>query len=374
VTDAALRCEVEEVERGLKETAKRLAALPPPGLVYAAATQFAPQGTFTPTNGVPRPVSLLRRGSEKNPVREVGPGTVSCVADLSSRFALPAGHAEGERRAALARWIVDDRNPLTWRSIVNRVWHYHFGQGIVDTPNDFGRMGTRPSHPDLLDWLAAEFRDGRRSLKELHRLIVTSAVYRQASSHNPEAARVDGGNRLLWRMNRRRLDAESVRDSVLSVSGKLDRRLYGPGFKPFGFKDDHSPHYKYEEHDPDDPASHRRSLYRFLVRSVPQPFMETLDCADPSLIVERRNETLTALQALALLNNRFMVRMAEHFAARVQGMGGTLPEQVRAAYGLALGRAPVPDEERLLTEYAQKHGLANACRLILNTNEFSFAD
>jgi hypothetical protein len=150
--------------------------------------------------------------------------------------------------------------------------------------------------------------------------------------------------------------------------------MYGPGFKPFGFKDDHSPHYLYAEHNPDDPASHRRSVYRFLVRSVPEPFMETMDCADPSLRVEKRNETLTALQALALLNDKFMVRMAEHFAGRIEKMGPDLPSRLTAGYRLALGRAPSTEELALLTEYARKHGLANACRLILNTNEFCFVD
>src|SRR5262249_37945839 len=147
--------------------------------------------------------------------------------------------------------------------------------------------------------------------------IVCSSAYRQSSADNAEFARRDGGNRLLWRMNRRKLDAESVRDAVLAASGLLDARMYGPGFRPVGFKDDHSPHYKSEEYDPDNPAARRRSVYRFLVRSVPDPFMETLDCADPSLRVEKRNESLTALQALALLNDRFMVRMAAHFAERV---------------------------------------------------------
>ncbi len=372
--DEALRREVAEVERQLKETASELAALPAGGLVYAAATEFEPSGSFTPTHGRPRPVFVLARGSEKSPKQEVGPGTVGCVAGLPSRFELPPGHAEGERRAALARWITDPKNPLTWRSIVNRVWHYHFGQGLVDTPNDFGKMGGRPSHPELLDWLACKFLESGGSLKQLHRLIVTSSVYRQASSHDEAAAKLDGGNRLLWRQNRRRLDAESVRDSVLAVAGKLDARMYGPGYRPFGFKDDHSPHYKYEEHDPDDPASWRRSVYRFLVRSVPDPFMETLDCADPSLIVEKRNETLTALQALALLNDRFMVRMAEHFAERASRMGDTPEARVSAAWRLALGRPPTDDERALLADYARKHGLANACRMILNTNEFCFVD
>jgi hypothetical protein len=374
VGDATVQRELAEVEQALKKIASAIAAQPATGLVYAAATHFSPAGDFTPTNGKPRPIFLLRRGSEKNPLREVSPGTVGCLPGLEARFSLAKDHDESERRAALARWITDPRNPLPWRSIVNRIWQYHFGQGIVETTNDFGHMGGLPSHPQLLDWLAAEFRDGGQSIKQLHRLIVHSATYRQVSSDRPVCARVDSGNRLLWRMNRRRLDAESTRDAVLAVSGQLDLTMYGPGFRLFGFKDDHSPHYKYEEYDPDEPAGKRRSIYRFLVRSVPDPFMETLDCPDPSLRVERRNESLTALQALALLNDRFMLRMAEHFAARVERSASNLPDQLTAAYRLALGRPPTSEEMRLLTGYASKHGLANVCRLILNMNEFSFID
>src|SRR5690606_28763418 len=129
---------------------------------------------------------------------------------LPARFDLGDSHDESDRRVALAEWIVDQRNPLTWRSIVNRVWQYHFGRGLVETPNDFGRMGATPTHPELLDWLAAEFRDGGQSLKQLHRLIVTSAVYRQSSAHVEAAAAVDADNRYLWRMNRRRLEAEEI--------------------------------------------------------------------------------------------------------------------------------------------------------------------
>src|SRR5262249_23741452 len=153
---------------------------------------------------------------------------VAALTALPGRFTLPANHAEGERRAALARWLTDERNPLTWRSIVNRVWLYHFGRGIVDTPNDFGKMGQLPTHPELLDWLAAEFRDGGQSLKRLHRLIVTSATYRQVSATNPDGSQIDAGNAYYWRQNRRRLEAEAVRDSVLAVSGKLNRQMGGP--------------------------------------------------------------------------------------------------------------------------------------------------
>ncbi|MEM9660375.1 MAG: DUF1553 domain-containing protein, partial [Planctomycetota bacterium] len=294
--------------------------------------------------------------------------------ELAEHFELPVEHDERRRRAALAEWIVDRRNPLTWRSIVNRVWHYHFGRGICDTPNDFGLMGSRPTHPQLLDWLAVEFRDDGQSLKELHRLIVTSAVYRQSSRHDEQLTKIDGGNRYLWRMNRRKLEAEAVRDAVLAVAGKLDPTPGGPGFRAFGFVDDHSPHYDYEQHDPDDATSQRRSIYRFIVRSVPDPFMTTLDCADPSLNVAKRNETLTPVQALALMNNRLIVRMSEHFATRVNELGETAEQRVEAAFRLALSRPPDATERSRLTAIATRYGLPNACRAIFNLNEFVFVD
>ena len=277
----------------------------------------------------------------RKPGKLVGPGALSAVPGLSARFELPPGHAEGERRAALARWLTDPNNALTWRSIVNRVWLYHMGGGIVDSPNDFGKMGQAPTHPELLDWLAVEFRDGGQSLKKLHKLIVTSSTYRQSSADNPAFARVDSGNQYYWRMSRRKLEAEAIRDSILRVSGKLDLKMGGPSFQDFVIdRPEHSPHYLYDQHDPEDPRSHRRSVYRFIVRSQQQPFLATLDCADPSLSVEKRNQTITPQQALALLNNQLAVVMARHFAARVATLESEPAEQVRVAFRLALGRTP----------------------------------
>ena len=229
----------------------------------------------------------------KRPGREVAPGAISGVELLPARFDIPKEAPEGERRAALARWITDEKNPLTWRTIVNRAWQYHFGRGLVETPNDFGRMGALPSHPELLDWLAATFRDDMGgSMKKLHRLIVTSAAYRQSSGTvNEKAAAFDSGNTLLWRQNRRKLEAEAIRDSVLAVSGKLDLKMGGPSFQDFVVTHpEHSPHYEYQLADPESPALHRRSVYRFLVRSQQQPWMAALDCADPSMLVEKRSD------------------------------------------------------------------------------------
>ncbi len=347
------------------------------GLVYAG-TVHQGTGNFAGTGssgGKPRPIHVLARGDVRKPGKEVSPGALTAHSLLPGRFELPPDHAEGERRAALARWLTDARNPLPWRSLVNRVWLYHFGRGLVDTPNDFGKMGQAPTHPELLDWLAAEFRDGGQSLKQLHRLIVTSAAYRQSSADHPAFAQRDAGNAYYWRQNRRRLEAEAVRDSVLAVSGKLDPRLGGPSFQDFVVeKPEHSPHYQYHLHDADDPRSHRRSVYRFVVRSQLQPFLTTMDCADPSLLVDKRNQTVTPLQALSLLNNQLMVVMAKHFAARVERMGAGLEQQVTAAFRLALGRPPNADELIGMVAYVRRHGLANGCRVILNLNEFVFMD
>jgi len=355
---------------GNKHALENLSA---PGKVFAAASKFDGFGSFTPPNGI-REVHVLHRGDVEQEGALATPGAVGCLPNLRSRFDVPADHPEGERRAALAAWITDESNPLTWRSIVNRVWHYHFGSGIVETPNDFGRMGTPPTNRELLDWLATNFLEQGQSLKSLHRLIVTSATYRQKSTDDVHNAELDASNQYLWRMNRRQLDAESLRDSVLYVTGKLDLTMGGPGFDDFKFEDDHSPRYLYDEWDAANPTAYRRSIYRFIVRSVPEPFMTSLDCADPSQSVPVRTQTITAIQALALLNNPMMVRQAAYFADRVSADYDNLRDQLDAAYRLALGRHAHSDEIDALAPYAESYGLPAACRLIFNLNEFIYVD
>jgi len=366
--DPAVRSELQGLARRLEEVEKQLAALPAPQRVYAAAADFAPVGTFRPA-GRPRPVHLLVRGDVRRPGSPAAPGALGCVP--GPRFELADPDNEGARRAALARWITDPANFLARRSIVNRVWHYHFGRGIVETPNDFGRMGAAPSHPELLDWLALWFKENGESFKKLHRMIVTSATYRQSSRGNAAAARVDSDNRLLWRMNRSRLDAEAFRDSLLAAAGTLDLTMGGPSVQQFFYKDDHSPVYDYARWDPGSPGADRRSVYRFVVRSVPDPFVEAMDGADPSLLTPRRNTTLTALQALAALNDPFVLRQCERFAERVRASGR---DPVEEAYRVALGRPPGPDEKSRMADFAARHGLANACRVLVNSNEFAFVD
>ena len=383
------RIEANESELGAVQ--KRLATLPSPQTVYAAATDFPANGSFIPP-AVPRPVHLLRRGDVKRPVEEMNPGAVATVPGVTAEFSLSDSKAESERRAALAKWITNTNNLLTRRSIVNRAWHYHFGRGLVETPNDFGRMGSLPSHPELLDWLAFWFLENGESFKKLHRLIVTSSTYRQSSlegrtaripnqfreekdgNSRSSSLQTDSANRFFSRMNRARLDAEQFHDALLAISGQLDLKMGGPSVQQFWFKDDHSPVYDYARYELESPGTSRRSIYRFIVRSVPDPFMDALDCPDANTLTPVRNTTMTALQSLATLNDAFVLRQCELFAARLQRERPSLEQQIVRACELALCRAPSESERLKLMTHAQKHGLASVCRVLFNSNEFMFID
>jgi hypothetical protein len=341
------------------------------GLVYAAAAQFKGEGQFKPSPA-PKAIHKLVRGDVRRTGAVMEPGAVAVFNRLSFESADPA--KEANRRIGLARWITHTNNFNTRRSIVNRVWQYHFGRGIVDTPNDFGHLGGRPSHPELLDWLAVWFFENGESIKALHRLILTSATYRQGSGNNAQAEETDAENRFLWRCNRARLDAEQVHDTILAVSGKLDLTMGGPSVRQFFFKDDHSPIYDYARYDVESAGNGRRSIYRFVVRSVTDPFMDTLDCADPSLLTPHRNTTTTALQALAMLNNPFVVRQAGEFAERLRRGSGNAGRQIDTAYRLIFSRNATEEERSAALHYVEKHGLTNFCRLLFNSNEFMFVD
>jgi mono/diheme cytochrome c family protein len=373
--DPAARSREQKVELAAwvldRKIQQEIDALPKPRLVYAAANDFPPVAKFSPAR-TPRPVYVLKRGDVTKPGEEARPGGLSCVPGLSPAFGLSDPADEGARRAALARWLVDPGNVLAWRSIVNRVWHHHFGRGLADSPNDLGRMGAAPTHPELLDWLAVEFREGGGSLKKLHRLLVTSAVYRQSSAGRADYGKADGSNLYLWRMNRLRLDAEEVRDSILQLSGKLDLAMGGPSVKQFRYEDpnpDVTPKVDYGRYDVDHPDNFRRAVYRWIYRTLPDPFMETLDCPDASQLTGARNVSVTPLQAMAVLNDRFVVRQSEHLAARIAG-----GDEVGKAYRLLLQRAPTESEAAAVRAYAAKRGLANAVRVLLNGNEFMFLD
>ncbi|MDP6891609.1 MAG: DUF1553 domain-containing protein [Verrucomicrobiota bacterium] len=373
--EISLKRKKAQISLGKAEANMKL--LPKPQKVYVGKVHTG-SGAFRGTGneeGKPRTIRVLHRGDMSQPREEVGPGTLRLAKRDSGMFKLPSKHSESDRRIALAHWITQKEHPLTWRSIVNRIWQYHFGIGIVSTPNDFGRMGAKPTHPKLLDWLAAEFRDNGQSIKKIHKLILTSATYRQASTSLPDHEKIDSQNRYLWRMNRRQLEAEALRDSILFLSGKMNFQMYGPGFRNFILEHpEHSPHYEYHKHNPEDTLVHRRSIYRFLVRSQQQPFMATLNCADPSQQVAKRNESITALQSLALLNNKLIVAMAKHFSNDISHSEKDLQTSVNKAFFRSIGRIPTAEESADLIEFTKLHGLSNTCRLLFNLNAFSFID
>src|SRR5579862_377152 len=360
----------------LKEHLTReLAALPAQKFVYAGAKDFAADGSHKPLSA-PRDVYELRRGEILKPGELAQPGALSCVQTLKARFELPDPKDEGARRAALARWLSDPKNPLAWRSAVNRIWHWHFGRGIVDTPNDFGHMGGAPSHPELLDWLASEFLESGGSIKGLHRAIVTSAAYRRQSSFDAKNAAIDADNVYLWRMNRTRLDAECVHDAVLQISGRLDLTMSGASVQ--NFKMTPGPHVTpvvdYSKYDWNAPGAGRRAVYRFIYRTLPDPFMDALDCADASQLTAARSVSVTPLQALALLNDSFMLRESEQLAKRIEKTDAALRGRISAVFKLVLLREPSAREMDISETYAAKQGLENFCRMMLNCSEFLFVD
>ncbi len=264
---------------------------------------------------------------------------------------------EGSGRLELARAITSRGNPLTARVFVNRVWAHHFGRGIVATVDNFGSLGERPTHRELLDYLAARFMDGW-SVKALHREILLSAAYQMSSRHDEKNARVDPDNRLLWRMNRRRLEVEPWRDAMLAAAGNLDRAMGGPS------------------RDLSSPDNRRRTLYAAVSRHNLDPLLRLFDFPDPNLTSGRRAETTVPLQQLFVLNGDFMMRQARGLADRVGG-SGSVEERIRRAFALAYGRPPREREVQLGMRFLAE-GPAGAweqyAQVLLSANEFAFID
>jgi hypothetical protein len=341
-----------EAQTRLAELTARRASIAAPPLAYI--------GNFVQ----PGPTHRLYRGEPNAPREEVPPGAIRSLTDLT----LPNDAPEQQRRLALAKWIVDPANPLTPRVIVNRIWQFHFGSGIVDTPSDFGASGTPPSHPELLDWLAAEFVRSGWSIKQLHRLILNSGVWSQASLPRDDGMRADASSRLLWRFPPRRLDAESIRDGVLSVAGTLDPRIGGEGFSPFEVALENVRHYFPKKGF--GPADWRRMVYMHRVRLEKDAVFGVFDCPDFNQVVAKRGRSTTPLQALNLFNSPFMLQQSELMAARLERDATTPEQRVRLAFELCFNRPPSPEEIAQSLEFIGQTDWPSFTRAMLNANEF----
>jgi hypothetical protein len=323
----------------------------------------------------PKAPSYLMKGGDPS---KVGPTIAPAGLDVLSRapigYSLAPDAPEAERRLALGRWIGSDDNPLTARVLVNRIWHYHFGTGIVDTPSDFGALGGRPTHPELLDWLAGRLIEHGWRLKPLHREIVLSQAYRQSSASNDASARVDASARYLWRFPPRRLSAEEIRDTILGLAEKLDLRMGGPGFRLYRYLSDNVS--TYVALDVAGSETFRRAVYHQNARASRVDLLSDFDCPDNSAPAPSRAAITTPLQALTMMNHRFIRDMAQAFADRLEREAG--PDdpagQVRRGFALAFARRPDAAEEQSATELIRRYGLPAFCRALLNSSELIYLD
>jgi mono/diheme cytochrome c family protein len=340
--------------RDLKRLTGEQAELKKPTLVYG--------GNFRR----PDATHVLHRGDPEQPGERIGPRVPQVLGKLSLALDAP----EPERRVALARWMIARDNPLPARVLANRVWQFHFGRGLVDTPSDFGLEGDRPSHPELLDWLATQLVESGWSIKHLHRLILNSATYRQSSRIDPAAAKLDADCRLLWRYPSRRLEAEAIRDSMLAASGQLNLAMGGPGFAFFKTRGGLTGFPPIETFGPNEL---RRMIYSHKIRMEPVPVFGAFDCPDAGQAMPKRSQSTTALQALNLFNSPFVAEQAAALAGRVEREAGqSTADRVRRAWLVAVGRVPEGAEAAACQRVVEEHGLVTLCRVILNSNEFLF--
>jgi len=319
------------------------------------------------------PFRIFIGGSPQKPGAEVVAASLSTLSEVAPTFELPSDSSEADRRLELANWITHPDNPLTARVLANRLWHYHFGTGIVDTPNDLGYMGGRPTHPELLDFLANELKKNSWQLKAMHRLIMTSKVYRQSSQWRTDGGELDSDSRLLWRFPPRRLSAEEIRDTMLSVSGNLDKSMGGPGYRLYHFMRDNVSTYEPLDHH--NSETYRRAVYHQNARASVVDLMTDFDQADCTLSTPRRVQTTTPLQALTMMNHQFTLDMAESMAQMVQADGEkAATARVIKVFMAAYQRLPTQDEIDVSLDLMQNHGLRALCRAILNSSEFIYLD
>lgn len=352
---------VAEAEQGqrLVEQLERVQS----SIAQLTATRAVYTGKFE----TPAVIHRLFRGDPLAPKEVVGPETITVLGSLGLAEQAP----EQARRVALANWLAQPENPLTARVWVNRLWQFHFGRGLVETPSDFGKAGIAPTHPELLDWLASELIQHGWSTKQMHRLILLSQAWQQDS--RPQAAGLarDGAGQLLWRFTPRRLEAEAIHDHMLAVSGVLNLTMGGPGYDGFEVQYENVRHYFPKQ--TFGPADYRRMIYMTKVRMEKEATFGAFDCPDASQVVPRRSQSTTPLQALNLLNSPYVRHQAELLTQRLeQAPTTTTQEQVQTAYRLCYGRAATPQEVQLATEFIAAEGLLQFCRAVFNSNEFLF--
>ncbi|MEM7233354.1 MAG: DUF1553 domain-containing protein, partial [Planctomycetota bacterium] len=324
-----------------------------------------PRRSYSGTFRQPGPTHVLYRGDPMAKRDIVSPDAISALGKLGLSQSSP----EAERRRELSEWIASKSNPLTARVLVNRLWQFTFGIGLVDTPSDFGANGTPPSHPRLLDWLATELMRTSWSVKHVQRLLLNSSTFRQSSAPSAKALSIDAAGRLLWRFPPRRLEAEAIRDSILNASGVLSLRMHGPGFSGFRVQNENVRHYFPKERY--GPGDFRRMVYMTKVRQEHESVFGAFDCPDASQVAPVRSRSTTPLQALNLFNSKFVAEQAELFAKRLEHERDG-DERIRLAFELSFGRDPDAEELREAVRFVANHGLTALCRAFLNTNEFLF--
>jgi len=312
------------------------------------------------TNGPPPKTFVLARGDYNNPGDEVQPGYPAILCASRGNEALLKSEMESsvltsaaaKRRAALAQWIASPDNPLTARVMVNRIWQHHFGRGLVATPSDLGTHGARPTHPELLDWLAGEFASRGWSIKAMHKLILMSAAYQQSTEPSAEALAHDSNNELFSRQNRIRLEGEAIRDSLLAISGRLNYQIGGPSVSP-PIPSDITRTSKNWTTSPNAADHARRSIYLLARRNLRFPFLEVFDAPDSNLTCPERGHSTTAPQSLTLLNSDEVMNAATATAERLLKQAKSSNEQIQLAFRLALGRRPAAKELTMAREFLQ---------------------
>lgn len=320
------------------------------------------------------PFHVFVGGNPQRKGEAVVPASMSTLSQVAAGYQMDAKAPQGERRLALARWIVSKENPLTPRVLANRLWHYHFGTGIVSTPSDFGYMGTQPTHPELLDWLAIQIQENGWKLKDIQKQLMLSETYQQASTFREDAARIDSDSRYLWRFPPRRLSGEEIRDTLLSISGKLNLKMGGPGFRLYHYLQDNVATYVPREEF--GPETYRRAVYHQNARAARIDLLTDFDCPDNAFAASKRNTTTTPLQALTLMNHQFTLDLSRFLAERLQQDAGTenVDQQVDRAFQLLFARSPDTQEQQAARTLIEANGLNALCRAMINSNELIYLD